>query len=458
MTKMQRNTYFYLFVFLFFIATPAVILYSQGYLFNFSNLSLKKTGAIFVSTSPKGVRIFVNDKLAATTSNIIFSQGKLLSHLTPGEYAVKIEKDEFASWDKKLVVEPQLVAEARNIFLTPQNARAEIIEEKVSDVILSESNAMIAYVKTDGAATLDVSSPKIVPLIVAPEEKVGKVRFGKDEDHLIIESFLKNKVRKYLRNIPSGITTEIQESDSDPFIKIRHSPAKEQKIIALSSNHTLYVIDMRSQNEKTILADHISNFEIFGGKILYITEAPSIVYEKDLISGQTEQLNRTPLEHINLSSKILRSRGGFIGIIDGKKTLFLYNHEKKEFGHIASLITNAIFSDDDKKLAWQNKNEIHVYYLKDILLQPKKTQGTAELITRFSKPIDVFAWFSYDNEHILFTAEGKLKLIELDGRDKRNIYDIAEIKKPIKIIYNIFDDFIYFLDGETFKKITLIKN
>ncbi len=457
MTRAKRKIYFYIFLFVFFAAAPAVILYSQGYVFHFADFSLKKTGAIFVSTSPKGVRIFINNKLAATTSNIIFSQGKLLSHLAPGEYAVKIEKDEFTSWDKKLAVEPQLVAEARNIFLAPRNARAEIIEEKVSDVILSDSHAVIAYVKTDGAAILDVSSPKIVPLTAAPGEKVGKARFGKNEGYLIIESFLKNKVKKYLRNVPLGTIAEIQESDSDPFIKIRHSPAGEQKIIALSSSHTLYMIDVRSQNEKIILADHISNFEIFGEKILYATEAPSIVYEKDMVSGKTEQLNQTPIEHIDFSSKILRSRGGFIAIINSARALFLYNDEKRELQRIAGDIADAVFSDDDKKLAWRNRNEMHVYYLKDILLQPKKTQGTVELITRFSKPISAMAWFAYDNEHILFTADGKLKLIELDGRDKRNIYDITDIKRPAKIIYNTFDDFIYFLDGETFKKITLIK-
>ncbi|MBI1755416.1 hypothetical protein HYR65_04005 [Candidatus Azambacteria bacterium] len=458
MTLRRRRMYFFLLVAVFFIAAPAVILYSQGYTLDLNNFSLKKTGAIFLSTSPKGVRIFVDNLLAASTSDIIFSQGKLLSHMAPKEYDVRIEKEAYSPWDKKLEVKPQLVTEARNIFLVPQRPLPLTIEKKVSDVIISDSNAMIAYVKTDGAAIFDVSSPKIIPLAAQPGEKVGNVRFGADENYLVVESFLNNRVRKYLLNVASGETTQISEDNNEQFIKIRQYPAGEPKIIALSSNRELYFMDTRSQQEKTTIATNISNFELFGDKILYATVAPTVFYEKDLVSGKTEQLNQTPVVQFDFSSKILRSRGGFVAFIDNEQSLFIYNQEEKIFHLIAKNVLSAIFSDDDKKLMWQNKNEIYIYYLKDIVIHPQKAAGEIELITRFSKPVGAIAWFSYDNEHILFAADEKLKLIELDGRDKRNVYDIAEVKKPVKIIYNDFDDFIYFLDGQTFKKITLIKN
>ena len=54
-------------------------------------------------------------------------------------------------------------------------------------------------------------------------------------------------------------------------------------------------------------------------------------------------------------------------------------------------------------------------------------------------------------------AENKTKLIELDNRERRNAYDITEAKEPMKIKYNNYDDYIYFLDGSELKKITLLE-
>ena len=458
MTITRRRIYFYALVLVFCIAAPAVILYSQGYTLNMRDLSLKKTGAIFVSTSPKGVRVLVNGILKATTSDLIFSQGKLLSHLAPGEYEVRIEKDGYLPWGKQLVVEPQLVTEARSIFLVPESPPEQVIEENVSDVIISDSNALLAYVKGDSIAILDVSSPAIIPLSGEKGEKIGKVRFGADENYLIVESLLANKVKKYLLEVKTGEITRIAEDDEERLVKIRQYPEGEPRIVALSSAGNLYWIDLRSQNERTLIARDIGNFELFGSKALYATAAPTIVYEKDLLSGRTEQLNQTPIGNFNLSSKMLRSDAGYIAVIDDKKFLHLYRNEEKAFVRIADGVLDAAFSEDDRKLMWQSKNEIHVSYLKDSSVQPRRKQGDTELITRFSGTIGSIAWFSYDSEHILFAAEGKLKFVELDGRDRRNTYDVSEVKRPAVIIYNRFDDFIYLLDGHTLKKITLIKN
>ena len=458
MTLVRRRIFFYVLVLVFLITAPAVILYSQGYTLNISDLSLKKTGAIFVSTSPKGVRVLINGILKATTSDLIFSQGKLLSHLAPEEYDVRIEKDGYLPWEKQLVVEPQLVTEARSIFLVPDSPLEQVIEENVSDVMISESNSLLAYVKGDGIAILDVSSPAIIPLASEKGEKIGKVRFGANENYLIVESFLANKVRKYLLDVKAGQTTHIAEDDEERLVKIRQYPQGEPRIVALSSANNLYWIDLRSQNERTLIARDIGNFELFGSRALYATTAPTIFYEKDLLSGRTEQLNQTPVGNFNLSSKMLRSDAGYIAVIDDKKSLHLYRHEEMTFARIADGVVDAAFSEDDRKLMWQNKSEIHVYYLKDISVQPRRKQGDMELITRFSGTIGPIAWFSYDSEHILFAAEGRLKFVELDGRDRRNAYDVSEVKKPAAIIYNRFDDFIYLLDGQTLKKITLIKN
>ena len=101
---------------------------------------------------------------------------------------------------------------------------------------------------------------------------------------------------------------------------------------------------------------------------------------------------------------------------------------------------------------------LYMSALRDILIQPYKKIGDVDFITRFSQPIQNSEWFAYDNEHVLFATEGKLKFVELDDRDERNTQDIAAVRSPLKIKYNSYDDYIYFLDGTTLKRISLLEN
>ncbi|MEK7487704.1 MAG: hypothetical protein AAB598_00045, partial [Patescibacteria group bacterium] len=92
MTVLCRKLYFYLLLAVFLMVSPAVIAYSQGYTIDLKTFSLVKTGGVFISTTPKGVIIRVNNKLAATTSSLPLTQGKLIARLLPNEYMVAIEK------------------------------------------------------------------------------------------------------------------------------------------------------------------------------------------------------------------------------------------------------------------------------------------------------------------------------------------------------------------------------
>lgn len=459
MTLRKRKIYFYIFFAIFLIATPAVILYSQGYTLDTKTFSLTKTGGIFINAFPKGVTIYIDDTLKATTGSLILSQGKLVSRLAPDNYTVAVKKDGYRSWNKKLPVEPQLVTEARNIFLIPETIDVQEIDTDVDDLVISASGAAIAYVKENTISVIDVASPKIIPLSAEENELIGRIQFGADENYLVIESLADNRNKRSLFNIKTRERVEIKEDELERFTKIRQYPPGEPKLIALSTTRTLYAVDLRSQQERTIIAENISAFELIGGKLIYATTAPTILYEKNMETGATEQLTQVPIDHFDASSQILRSGAGHIALLDSMRSLYLYDAQVRAFTLIAERVNGASFSGDRKKLAWHNaKNEIHVYYLSDILIQPKKKRGDTELVTRFSQPITNLTWFSYDNEHLVFIAEKKMQFIEIDGRDHRNTYAFADVRQPKKVIYSSYDDYLYFLDSGTLSKLALLKN
>lgn len=459
MTLKQRRIYIVIFILIFFIAAPSVSFYSLGYRLDFKNFKLVKTGGIFINADPKGVDIYIDGKLKKRTSTMPFAQGKLISGLLPGRYLLEVKKENHSNWRKNLEVFSNLVSEARNIFLPISDPEPEAISENTVDFALSPSHALIVYAlqnKIILAEALDKEKSGI-SFAIPPDEKIVKMNFSPDEKYIFIETTLKSKSSYYVINIDSSEIDKIFENTREKYIKISWHPNDSNKLIALTNKNMLYALNIKIQNEKVGLAENVSNFEIFGDLMIYSTLAPIIFYEKNLKSNITNQLIKIPIDYFDFSSKMFRSKGGELSILNNKKELLVYDYENQKFIPIANNINLAIFAPDGKKMLFQNPNEIYVYYLRDIRIQPYKNAGEIELITRFSKPIANSTWLEYDNEHIIFSVDNKIKLVELDGRDIRNIYDLAEVKKPEKIQYNNYDDYIYFLDTQTFKKITLLE-
>ena len=456
MTPRKRKIYFWIAATVFALGTPLLILYSSGWRVDFQILALVKTGGIFINTFPKGVKVYIDGEIEKETSAGIFSQGALVSGLKQGEYVTMVKKDGFRDWTKKLAVSANLVTEARNIFLLPNDIKKETVAEGVNDFAFSNSQTRLAYASKDAIYISQFPFEKFEQIALGKNEHPGKIFFMGD-DHLLVETLLSNKLKKYLYDAGAGEMIPLKEDIEEQYLKVRYLSDEKIRLAALSDQNILYNIDISSQNEPNIIAKDVSNFEIFDSMLIYATAKPTIVYEKNLASGETEQLIKTPLNgEIGLGSKILRSRDGNRALIDNKRTLYIYNHETQTFDRLADSMVSVSFSPDGKKLIYQNTNEIYVYYLKDIRIQPYRIRGDKELITRFSKPIVNIEWFAYDNEHILFTVDKMLKLTELDGRDQRNTYDIAAVENPSRLVYNSTDDYIYLLDGHSLERTALL--
>jgi hypothetical protein len=118
MAKTTRRTIFYLFSTVFAVITPLIVASSLGYRIDFNLTRIEKTGGIFVKTHQTGIAIFLDGGLAKKTS-AIFGTGALLTDISPGIHALRIEKESFLSWQKTIEVKGGIVSEFRDILLAP---------------------------------------------------------------------------------------------------------------------------------------------------------------------------------------------------------------------------------------------------------------------------------------------------------------------------------------------------
>ncbi len=120
MSRRVRRSIFYIFLIIFLIMTPAIILYALGYSFDIEKRIIVATGGIYLKSMPSGADIYIDNKSSGKVN-------KFIKHLLPKIYDVKITKTDFYSWEKKITVEAELVAKATNILLVPSSPKISLV-------------------------------------------------------------------------------------------------------------------------------------------------------------------------------------------------------------------------------------------------------------------------------------------------------------------------------------------
>lgn len=109
---MNRRLLLTVLILIILVATTiGVTLYAQGYRPNLTKKTVDATGMLVASSDPQGAQVFINGRLTTATNNTL--------NLPPGEYQVKITKDGFIPWEKKLKIEKGVVTQTQ-AFLFPQ--------------------------------------------------------------------------------------------------------------------------------------------------------------------------------------------------------------------------------------------------------------------------------------------------------------------------------------------------
>lgn len=155
------------------IGTVIAVLYGKGYRFGFGGNGpiVSGTGLLVATSSPDGAQVFVNGHLTTATDNTI--------NLAPGEYEVKIFKDGYFPWQKKITIKKEVVSKA-DALLFPKAPKLESITNiGILNPVLDPSKTKIAYVVASQSAVkngiyiLDMTSRPILTLQSASSQIVN---------------------------------------------------------------------------------------------------------------------------------------------------------------------------------------------------------------------------------------------------------------------------------------------
>lgn len=119
------------------VGTIVVILYGRGYRPDLTDNSIKSTGLLSATSDPVGAQVYVDGQLKTATNNPI--------NVGPGWYTVRITKEGYIPWEKRLRVQGEVVTRA-DAFLFPANpSLSPITNTGIENPLLSPDGTKIAY-------------------------------------------------------------------------------------------------------------------------------------------------------------------------------------------------------------------------------------------------------------------------------------------------------------------------
>lgn len=395
MEKRTRKILFFTFFFIFILLSPLLILYIQGYRFDFENKKLTQTGGLFLKVIPRQAQIYIEEELVKETD--FFFGSALIENLLPKRNNIKVKKEGYFDWEKNLEIREKKVTEAKNIVLFPKETNFTLLFKGIKDSWFSEDGKKMIFKEKDE----DFWELKLYDLEqnvkshLLKESDISKkgadifdLEFSKDGKEIYFDTILKEK----------EVSFALEINREPPFLKEieRYSFLPEDVITHQQLNGEIYYLD---------------NLGFF--------------YKTDSSFSTKEKVTKAPFLLKQETEYKLSVFSDFIFLIEEGKTLYLLNQETKLFEVLFEGIKDLKISPDRGKIAYFSNCEIRILFLKNTPGEPKRERGENIFLFRLSDKIKDVFWIMPN--HLLFITENNIKITEIDDRDMINTIPLAEL-------------------------------
>ena len=360
---MNKRIVIYIITSLFLIfATVGIIFYGKGYIFNFEKgkIEISINGLLAATSSPDGAGIYINDHLTSATNNSV--------SLSPREYDVKIVKDGYFPWKKKIKIEKEVVTSAYALLFPTAPKLENITDTGVASPVIDPSGTKIAYTisyfdspRKNGIYVLDMSLRPILTL--------------------------------------KSASSQIADDTLDKFSQASLSWSPDSKEI-------LATISGETNNDTTYLLKE--GFNENPQDVTQTLEEVKTAWENDKNALTQSQI-------FGFSPKLKR----FINDVE----ILAWSPDETKFLYIAtesatlSLFINPplIGTNSTPEEREIKKDSIYVYDLKE----DKNFKIDISLIVPGFFPS--LTWFA-DSKHLIYVNDKKIYILEYDGQNRTTIY------------------------------------
>ncbi|PIZ57092.1 hypothetical protein COY23_01855 [bacterium (Candidatus Torokbacteria) CG_4_10_14_0_2_um_filter_35_8] len=472
MSKKLRFFILFFGTLLFIITAPILIAYSIGYRYDFENKRVVKKGVLVLWAENSDVEILINDEKIENTetkssgliNKYLNSKGSLFEiELLPGSYTIKLQKEGYVAWEKRLNIKSGYATIADGIHLFPENPEIKKIGgENIQIASFAEDGKKAYWIEEDSSLTVfDFSKKKVETalsqkdikgltldknfLFVSKDSKsiLFKALDSKRNTHFLILDISLKKPK--VHNITSELAKmTISDLSSENFT---WHPKDSKKLLVLHKEN-VYEIDILEEDKTPkLLLDNILTLTSNKDKIYFIqkdnTQNPKPILQQAIFSYDLKNIRIRKILELPKGKyiKIIPSSNSKYLLLDKEGNLFLVNSNNLE--QIADNVKNACWSESNNKILIKKKYELWIYDVK-----PEKDERNLNLLTRYSSEVyNAFFLPTTKYDYAVFQVGNKIKAVECDYRYKANASDLVILNQNKKTYITSSSDgnFLYFV-------------
>jgi hypothetical protein len=463
--ELPKRIFFWTLVVLFWLVSGAIIGYAFGYSFSFKKGIFIYGGSITLKTTPQAVNVYLDGILMPSGTFSRLNNSYHIGGIKPGEYFLEVKAPGHQTWSKKISVHSGISTEFWNVVLTEDSYdRQDYDTAGIEKFFISPRKNLAAFseqidndfiVKVSDLGTSSMDQVFSSTDYVFTDDDKENIEWSPQAHRLIIPALKDGTKNYFIVTIDTKETLDLDSlagASAPPaggLSHVRWDP-KNKDVLFYMSDDNLYRMDLNSPQDKKLVAQHIASYDFSPKGLFYMQLPEGIVYRTSLdAADEPRQITTSAPDDMDDSSyRITVYDEDRIVLLNRSHDLYIYNKGEEDtyFNKLSDNADGSQFSDDGKKLLFWTDNEISTYFVRKWEVQPARSENETMSITRLSDRIENVQW-ARDYEHVLFTNGSKIKIIEIDNRDHRNMMDILTLGGSDSSVFNNFTDGkIYFTE------------
>ncbi len=346
-----RRIVFWLFVATFAIAGPLLVLYTAGYRLNWQNGHVIRTGVISISTAPRNALVWLDDEDTREKTPHVFKQ------LLPDEYTVRLEKDDYLSWQGVVDVQSGETVSLQNILLFLDAPSESLFANDIQALSVHPSGGLLAYL-TQQAGWNELW---LYDLASQEHQLISQSVTVRDADEL---ELLWSSSGGYLALFEVGIDPSLYSAAGDPL----QLDLPRQRITRTSwhpsTDHLLYLSTSRGLVQYDLVAG--------SSTLLEQTDAASIQLDASILTF-SDNGEQTEVQQIVGKDKrvlallpsdeyeLMLRDGSFLLLKNDRDEIFLLNIDADEPILLQREATSFDWHADQRLLVFSDGSEVNVY-------------------------------------------------------------------------------------------------
>lgn len=411
-----RRTITIVFFLFFFIVSPLLLLYASGFRYDFKRGTLLRTGNIFIeATDVKDATVYIDDK----PHTELLNKKLFLKNLTPGDYTIRIEKEGYTTWEKKLRVDGTLTTFLKDVVLFLTSSPVEITKGPISDYATSPDHNFISFIRSNSEVSevwlYNTRYNEEQLLYRTSTDLQPKMSWAKSSNRLML--VLPNRALIYKTS--SAPFTLLSEISLTKDITAVWDETNDSTIL-MFGNQQISRYDLVTKKTDFIFetneGEKISDIRVTNGtSILALIESgnkTSALLIDNLIKVKKEIFSVT-----GVGIKIIENSAQYL-ILSNKNTHKLYLVRKSGSNPLENLLSvdnftldgvTASLSPDKTRLLIVNDYELSIFNL---------GSRAINLINRFGKPIINAQWYD-DSQHVMITVNDSVTISDLNIQSQK---------------------------------------